>query len=62
MASMPDPASSPTGNSSQPINERAARLLAEMEELGRRLADAMRESRNLIGEMSSKEPPPLNPA
>ncbi len=62
MASTPDPVTHPTGNSSQPINERAAKLLAEMEELGRRLADAMRESRNLIGEMAGKEPPPPDPA
>lgn len=60
MASTPDPPKSPFGDQT-PIDDRAARLVLEMEELRRKLADLMAESRELIIEMTEKDLPPADP-
>jgi hypothetical protein len=51
MASTPDHTPPPTGNASQPINDRAAQLNAELEELRAKIAKLMRDSQDLLGEL-----------
>jgi hypothetical protein len=56
MASTPDPTPSSTGNEPQPINDRAAQLNAELEELRAKIAKLMQDSQDLLGELDGPEP------